>query len=520
MLDSRRGPIDGVQPVRILSKVGTGYDKLELERVQAYMRDGWRKCRSKRDLPGYFQGWKPNKADDMPDVVADRPENSIVVQLHCAELATVVAFAADVGPRFPRIEAFRWDKPWRDALTHVQLREMYDNWTKQVASNLRGRDLVDGRKQRKKRKKKQAGLLAERKALAVLPSFELTDTSAVKPGEAGKALAGISFVVSRAARAPSLGLNSRQDIEKLIKSLDGKITANRVQATRFVVTSRPADFDGNKPGTVDLKVLEPQVANIVRARDQLREEGPGLYRVDVVTPELIAACRDEGRLVALRPEYVVSASKSTLKEFADKFDEFRLAYFELASPEQYRAAVVAWRRCRSEQRPGTDQEGHQQLDAAAYRSLMDDEDTAFMLKRSRLHQFAGMVAYVDRYAEVRVNGLATGGAGGLSKDDGAGECRALVDNDRLFFASREFALRCGESATSIHPQVRVIIVDHADRSRFSALSRAIQQIKDGGAEPPIVVEAGWVDYCCERDCANDTEVSRKYAVELDGLALE
>eukprot|EP01034_Spumella_vulgaris_P024412 gene24412-30756_t len=93
---------------KTLCKVGTGYSFDELRELRDRLKDitvPWNNARP----PEHLAHWNINKRDDRPNVYI-LPENSIVVQLKCAELVDSFAFSAGVTCRFPRLQRIRYDK--------------------------------------------------------------------------------------------------------------------------------------------------------------------------------------------------------------------------------------------------------------------------------------------------------------------------------------------------------------------------------------------------------------------------
>lgn len=120
-----------------LCRVGTGYDRDELSKVQKHLAPHWERVRKEgrnAHFPDWWhramaRPWKP-QAPDTPDVVI-HPSKSLLVSLKGSELTHSTAYPARVAGafvsvRFPRVHEFRWDLGVWDADAEAVLAEYWE----------------------------------------------------------------------------------------------------------------------------------------------------------------------------------------------------------------------------------------------------------------------------------------------------------------------------------------------------------------------------------------------------------
>lgn len=91
-----------------LCKVGTGYSFSQLTELREKLKEieiPW----NPRHPPDHLAHWKISKPDDRPNVYYP-PDQSIVVQLKCAEIVESISFSCNLTCRFPRVQKIRYDK--------------------------------------------------------------------------------------------------------------------------------------------------------------------------------------------------------------------------------------------------------------------------------------------------------------------------------------------------------------------------------------------------------------------------
>ncbi|KAL3313239.1 DNA ligase (ATP) [Cichlidogyrus casuarinus] len=91
-------------------RVSTGLTREELTQVNEKLRPHWT-----ISVPSWL-----DLGSDVPDVFV-KPEQSLVMQIHGAELVKTRSFAAGLTMRFPRIVGLREDKPWDQVTTLKEL---------------------------------------------------------------------------------------------------------------------------------------------------------------------------------------------------------------------------------------------------------------------------------------------------------------------------------------------------------------------------------------------------------------
>lgn len=101
-------------------KVGTGYsfeELLQLRKIITEISLPW----NPRAPPAHLAHWKAAKKD-LPNVYIP-PEQSIVVQLKCAEIVPSANFSSGLCCRFPRIQCIRQDKEYTSIMS---MKDLYD----------------------------------------------------------------------------------------------------------------------------------------------------------------------------------------------------------------------------------------------------------------------------------------------------------------------------------------------------------------------------------------------------------
>ena len=110
-----------------ICKVGTGYSFSELEDLRGRLGPvvkQWDKT-NRQYLPPHFCPWRIGKVEDIPDVWIP-PENSIIIELKCAELVTSTQFSAGITCRFPRLRKIRYDKDISEVMTIFDVKEVLE----------------------------------------------------------------------------------------------------------------------------------------------------------------------------------------------------------------------------------------------------------------------------------------------------------------------------------------------------------------------------------------------------------
>lgn len=98
--------------------ITSGLSQQEYAALNAKLRPHWTAVANKRDASDISTplGCQIRFGAQMPDVWIE-PSHSVVLQVKAAELVQSGAFASGYTMRFPRVQAVREDKPWRDCCT-------------------------------------------------------------------------------------------------------------------------------------------------------------------------------------------------------------------------------------------------------------------------------------------------------------------------------------------------------------------------------------------------------------------
>jgi DNA ligase-4 len=116
-----RSPSDSLKFASVC-KVGTGYTFSELTTLREKLDSHWRPWNSST-YPSFFSPWKIAKSDDVPHVWIE-PQNSVIVEINCAELIPSSSFAANMTCRFPRVRRIRYDKEVESTMKFSELQEI------------------------------------------------------------------------------------------------------------------------------------------------------------------------------------------------------------------------------------------------------------------------------------------------------------------------------------------------------------------------------------------------------------
>jgi DNA ligase-4 len=114
-----------------LCKVGTGYSFEQLTELREKLKEienPW----NHRHPPDHLAHWKIAKSDDRPHVYYP-PEQSIVIQLKCAEIVESTAFSCNLTCRFPRVQRIRYDKMFYEILSVDDIIELKNRPRKTTA---------------------------------------------------------------------------------------------------------------------------------------------------------------------------------------------------------------------------------------------------------------------------------------------------------------------------------------------------------------------------------------------------
>ena len=238
------------------------------------------------------------------------PHESRVVRLKCADLDQTVKFKTGVSPRFPRVDAFRTDKPWHECMTVDELMERFEREKKRQKRVSQG----DMDAHEEQGSNKRAKRTATAHVSSVMPQFRLADVKEVST--VSQCLAGLDVCVLAGGRIRARNVDgnnvngsrgvgeevSKGALECMVAEMGGTVVAvPRGDAESCVVVA------GSQHDSV-------RVRNVINAR-----------RWDVVLPQWLADCRREPsgcRRLPLKPAYMVFTTERTQETFADVVDKY------------------------------------------------------------------------------------------------------------------------------------------------------------------------------------------------------
>lgn len=231
---------------------------------------------------------------ERPDVYI-HPENSFVVEVKAASVASTDQFRTGMTLRFPRFKKVRPDKNWKTALSVQGFLRLKAEREGARDSEHKKLDVEKGRGGSKRIKKeyKLAGDDAK-------PQFAIAPVPAV-----GKPLfEGHSFyIMSESASKPK---KSKAEIESLVKTHGGKFFQNeKAGGPRIHVIG-----DRN---TVKISALKKKVTN-------------GFADYDIVRPAWIFDCIRQNYLLPLEPCHIFHATDKTAKAVLENVDAWEDSY--------------------------------------------------------------------------------------------------------------------------------------------------------------------------------------------------
>jgi hypothetical protein len=412
-------------------------------------------------LPEYMGGWKPNKRDDIPDVVLDDPNNGLVLELKGAELTPTEAFNAGYTVRFPRVEKFRPDLTPPEAKTYKELMtELRSNGGRLVS---RGEEAgEDGG--RVSRTKSRVGVKRRREAggTKFMEGYDWRDLDDVDE-EVG-ALAGAEVYVlphpyEEDDTIPEV-FRSRAGVGVLVKRLGGVPKPDRTPQTKYAI------------GLLDDVRTERLIRGFV-------EKGVIYPPVDVIKPVWLYECYQAQAVVELEPQHIVvatEAAKAALARVVDKYGDHHTRKSTMAEFKAILAAIPA-------STPSTTASWERMC--AAMKGYDPEDLEALKTEYSVFRDFSSInkapdakpcLAYFDMYPSVMV------------------APEAPVDADpfsALCIDVRKFQLYGGFASPVLNSNVDVIIVSDSDPSRVTEI---LQVCWDAGLTIPIV-RSEWIDKC-------------------------
>ncbi|CAL1282897.1 unnamed protein product [Larinioides sclopetarius] len=274
--------IDGVpNKFYSFSKVGSGYTFKELYELSGKLGDHWQPYNPKK-CPSYLMIGGGRK--EQPDVWIE-PSKSVIVQVKASEINRSKSFATNCTLRFPRVEKIRYDKPWHDCMTTIEL----DDLRNLAQGRLATKRSVASEEELSPKKQK----VPKEKIATVAPHFRPTDTSSIQ--KVSELFKDKEICVIFAS------LERKQAVEKLIVQHGGKCVQNPGNNTFCVVCDKTT----------------AKVKNIIST---------GLY--DVVKCEWIDNCIQNKKLLSWVPNDLFYATEETHKNLGEFFDKYGDSFTE------------------------------------------------------------------------------------------------------------------------------------------------------------------------------------------------
>ena len=320
----------GAPPLRAVSfsKVGTGMSAEVMSRLRRRLEPHMRPAGKGHRPPSCYV--VTNSSTVRPDVWIDHPDHSVVFTVKAdIRLVRTKAFAAPFSLRFPRVVAVRWDKPWTECLSVAELERKaatdggiaVDLERADGTSDRHGGTDHEGpsgaRKRRRGEKEKgghnqnRAAADASRLRDARLPAH-LAPADTRHVARADSALADLDVWIIGASKA---------DERTEGAAPGGAAAAEAANAAKAALAALVAARGGSHseafhPGVTHV-VAPPEARRRAQFTSVVRRGG-----VDVLTPEWLRECVDEGRVVTPRPRHRLHLSRATVERAEGRVDDF------------------------------------------------------------------------------------------------------------------------------------------------------------------------------------------------------
>ncbi|KAK8730552.1 hypothetical protein OTU49_008063, partial [Cherax quadricarinatus] len=259
-------------------RIGSGYTAAELSDLVDKLRPNTRVGHQPRNIV---------VSREKPDVWIE-PVKSYIVQVRAAEIVKSDLYQAGVTLRFPRVEKVRYDKPWYDTLTTVQL----DQLVKEASGKLATKHYIDGGDEPSAKRKSPTK--------AEHPSLPLHYTPAEisKVVKKDEILSGLEMCVMGHSDE-----YTKQQLETMIVEHGGSFTQHPGQNTHCIITN-----------TVSIRVK-----NYIQSGKH-----------NIIRPSWIEACSKSSRLLPWGPLDVIHVQDKENEHMKELFDEFGDSYTEPA----------------------------------------------------------------------------------------------------------------------------------------------------------------------------------------------
>jgi DNA ligase-4 len=290
-------------------KVGTGYTFNELTELREKLKEieiHWNPDRP----PKHLAHWKIAKPDDRPHVYYP-PEESIVLQLKCAEIVESTSFSCGLTCRFPRTQKIRYDKLPHEILSVADIIEA-KNRPRNTLDGENGEEGGEGSK-----KKRKGGGGGRKKGMETDTQFRLNLKEIPIPEDGEKLFEGLTFCVlendfhisleehekSLLTRDQQALLTlSREQLIDEIRKQGGNIVANAAFPNCKVIA-------GNKK-TIQLK--------------NIMDDG----EKDVLDFKYVVDCLLAKKKMPIKGFYYLAVSPKTQEEMNGSYDVFGDSYLQ------------------------------------------------------------------------------------------------------------------------------------------------------------------------------------------------
>ncbi|GFV88356.1 DNA ligase 4 [Trichonephila clavipes] len=264
------------------SKVGSGYTLKELYELSGKLGDHWQPFDPKKSPKCLAIG---GGRKEQPDLWIE-PSKSVIVQVKASEINRSKSFATNCTLRFPRVEKIRYDKPWYDCMTTIELEDLRNLAQGRLATK---RSVASEEEESPKKQRIQK----ERVIATVAPHFRPTDVSTVQ--KVSELFKDKEFCVIFAS------LEKKQTMEKCIAEHGGKFVQNPGSNTFCVVCDK----------------ITAKVKNIIST---------DMY--DIVKSEWIENCVQQKKLLQWVPVDLLHATQQTQDKLAEHFDKYGDSFTE------------------------------------------------------------------------------------------------------------------------------------------------------------------------------------------------
>ncbi|KAM7536123.1 hypothetical protein Aperf_G00000099576 [Anoplocephala perfoliata] len=292
-------------------QVTNGLKREQLESINRRLEEHWRPYNRRKINCGETE-WLCVKGE-RPDFWVP-PRHSLVLQIHAAEMTASASYSAGYTLRFPRVSAIREDKNWRTVASVSEIKMLYHE-TKGKMVTKKSETLSE-----EESDDNVADINDDNASLSEDTSgFASTSSTPIKPAKkrpkppismyssldkeaveiesvAFKDLEFCLYISSRFT-GPSSDLATKNDLEKSILKMSGKVVQNPGTKTDYVVAD----------------VVTIRVSNLIEATLKATARGrEGGY--DIISTEWLIRCIEEKRLLPPRKREVFASRLLTKLE--------------------------------------------------------------------------------------------------------------------------------------------------------------------------------------------------------------